>query len=75
LGRIFSIDMAGFYLAMVTSTFIHGALVDALGGNQVRLIALGTMVVNFIPLAAWALITRWLERRQLAAQAVAPIGD
>ena len=76
LGRVFSIDMAGFYLAMVTSTFLHGALVDALGGDQVQLIALGTMVVSLIPLVMWALITRWLERRQLlAAQSAAPTGD
>ncbi len=31
LGRVFSLDMAGFYFASVLSTIVHGALIDILG--------------------------------------------
>ena len=60
LGRMFSIDMALFYLATVLSTIVHGALVDALGTENIRWIAFGTMVISLIPLAGW----QWFARRQ-----------
>ncbi len=58
MGRMFSMDMAMFYLATVLSTIIHGSLVDTLGTENIRLIAFGTMAVSLIPLAGWALFNR-----------------
>jgi MFS family permease len=58
MGRMFSMDMALFYLATVLSTVVHGSLVDALGAENIRVIALGTMGVSLIPLAGWLLFTR-----------------
>ena len=34
LGRMFSMDMAFFYLATVLSTLTHGSLIDALGSRE-----------------------------------------
>ncbi len=63
LGRMFSMDMALFYLATVISTIAHGSLVDALGAANIRLIALGTMAVSVVPLLGWVLFTRRLAKR------------
>lgn len=64
LGRVFSLDMAGFYLATVLSTLAHGSLIDAVGSDNARLIALGTGVIALLPLGAWAVLTRQMERRE-----------
>jgi MFS family permease len=66
LGRMFSMDMAIFYLATVLSTLAHGSLVDTLGAENIRLIAFGTMVVSLLPLIGWMLFTRWVQRQQVA---------
>lgn len=63
LGRVFSMDMALYYLATVGSTVIHGSLVDALGSDNLRLIAFGTMAASVVPLALWVLLTRRMERQ------------
>ena len=65
LGRVFSLDMAGFYLATVLSTVAHGALIDTVGSANVRLIALGTGVVALVPALIWGWLTRRFERREL----------
>lgn len=67
LGRVFSIDMAGFQLSGVLSTLIVGALVDTLGTSQARTISVGTGVVSLIPLVLWAAAVVWLERRERVA--------
>lgn len=63
LGRVFSLDMMGFYLTSVISTLLHGALVDAVGAEQAGLVALGTFFVALLPMIAWALLVQMLERR------------
>ncbi|MEO8606527.1 MAG: MFS transporter [Chloroflexota bacterium] len=72
LGRVFSLDWAGFYLAITISTFITGVLIDNLGSGHVRDIAVGTGLLSLIPLALWALAVNWLEKRQPLP---VPIGD
>ncbi|MBZ0292644.1 MAG: MFS transporter [Anaerolineae bacterium] len=72
LGRVFSMDMAAFYLATVTSTLIHGSLIDAVGVENARLVALGTVFIALIPLALWSYLVRWLAQRQ---QPVPAAGD
>jgi MFS family permease len=63
-GRVFAIDMAGFYLATVLSTFLHGNIVDRVGAANVSWVAFGTMIVSLFPLLLWVPIVRWLESRQ-----------
>jgi MFS family permease len=62
LGRVFSLDAAGFYLATVISTLIHGTLIDAVGAANIGSVALGTGVVSLAPLIAWTAILRWTAR-------------
>lgn len=69
LGRVFSVDMAGFYLATVISTAAHGSLIDLVGSEHVRWIALGTGVVALVPLTVWALLLRRVERAPAALPA------
>jgi hypothetical protein len=63
LGRMFSIDMAFFYLSTVLSTIVHGTLVDRFGAENIRVIALGTVVVGLIPLAGWVWFTRRVKQK------------
>lgn len=75
LGRIFSIDMALYYMATVASTLVHGSLIDLIGAQDVRQVALWTTVVGFLAFAAWVIIVRWLEYHQLVTGKVALTGD
>jgi predicted MFS family arabinose efflux permease len=63
LGRMFSLDMAGFQLATVLSTLVHGSLIEALGAEHVRLVAWGTCLVALLPLTVWLWIIPYLQRR------------
>lgn len=75
LGRMFSIDMVGFYFATVVSTLATGWLIDVLGTDYIYWIIAGTGVVALIPLLIWAWIVPTLERME-ATQQQAPIaGD
>lgn len=67
LGRMFSLDYAGFQLATVLSTIVTGFVIELLGNTHAQTIVLGTAVVSLVPLATWAAITRWLERRHVQA--------
>ena len=67
LGRIFSMDMAMFYVASVISTVVHGSLIDLLGVAKIGLIGYGTMAVSLVPLVLWVLLTRRLGRRRSVA--------
>lgn len=63
LGRMFSIDMAGFQLATVVSTLAHGWLIDWAGAEHIGWIALGSGVVSILPLIFWAWILPRLEHQ------------
>jgi MFS family permease len=58
LGRMFALDLAGFQLATVLSTLVHGALVDLVGLDQLWRIAAATGMVSLLPLVLWL----WWER-------------
>jgi len=64
LGRMFSIDMAGFQLATVISTLAHGWLIDWVGVEHIGWIAVGSGVVSVLPLAFWGWAVRYLERSE-----------
>lgn len=67
LGRMFSLDMAGFQLATVLSTLIHGGLIDLGGAQSAMLIALGTGIVSIIPLLIWYWLIPRVEQREAMA--------
>jgi len=64
LGRMFSIDMAGFQLATVISTMLHGWLIDIFGVEQINIVIWGTMFVSLIPASIWFWLVPRLERME-----------
>lgn len=64
LGRMFSIDMIGFYAATVVSQLIHGWLVDTVGVENIGWIVWGTAVVALVPSLVWVWIVPRLERME-----------
>lgn len=64
LGRMFSIDMVGFYFATVVSTLVTGWLIDTLGTDHIYWIVAGTGVVALIPALIWAWAVPALERME-----------
>lgn len=75
LGRVFSLDLAFFQLATVVSTIGHGALIDAVGVEQILPIAIGTAAVGTIPLLIWLAALPRMERRDQRLEAVSVTGD
>lgn len=68
LGRVSSWDWALFYLSVVVSTIVHGALLDVLGSERVRDVALLTLCVAVPMFVIWWGITSMLKRRQESAE-------
>jgi MFS family permease len=64
LGRMFSIDMIGFYAGTVVSQLIHGWLVDTVGVENIGWIVWGTAVVALVPSLIWVWIVPALERME-----------
>jgi MFS family permease len=75
LGRMFSLDMVGFYFSTVVSTLAHGALVDWLGIEQLSWIIWGTLLVGSIPAIIWFLIVPKLEAMETKPANLAIAGD
>lgn len=69
LGRMFAVDFAGFQIATVVSTLIHGALIDAVGPDHVRTIALWTAVVSIVPLLFWLWVLPRVEQHETQQEA------
>jgi predicted MFS family arabinose efflux permease len=63
LGRLFSLDMAGFQFATVVSTLITGFAVEVLGAGAVRQIVFWSGAASLVPLTLWALAIPWIERQ------------
>lgn len=75
LGRMFSLDMAGFYFSTLVSTLVHGALIDALGLEKLNWIIWGTLIVGIIPALIWIWIVPKLEKMETAQVNIAVAGD
>jgi predicted MFS family arabinose efflux permease len=76
LGRMFSMDMLGYYLASMTSTLAHGWLIDTLGVERISWIVWGTMIVASIPTLIWFWAVQYLEKIEAEnPQMVAMAGD
>ena len=72
LGRVFSLDFAGFELAHSVGIIVIGLLIDAAGGEGVQAIVIGSALAALIPLIIWAQIVHSLEKRESQALSVAP---
>ncbi|MFN8377637.1 MAG: MFS transporter [Anaerolineae bacterium] len=62
LGRMFSLDQAGFQLMTVISIVITGLALRTWGDGAVREIVAITGLLSLIPLIGWWFAVRWLER-------------
>ena len=67
LGRMFSLDFAGFELVQSCSIIIFGLLIDAAGGEQFQQIVYGSALVAILPMLAWLWIVRALEAQEKGA--------
>jgi MFS family permease len=68
MGRVFSLDMMAFYIATVVSIVAHGAIIDAIGEENIALLPLGMTGVAGIVLLVWSLMTRYFNRRDVPPQ-------
>ncbi|MBL8145775.1 MAG: MFS transporter [Anaerolineae bacterium] len=62
LGRMFSLDQAGYQTMAVISIVITGLALQTWGDGAVREIVMITGLLSLIPLVAWWAAVRWLER-------------
>lgn len=75
LGRMFSLDMAGFQLATVISILVTGAALETFGDDAIRTIVYGTAVASVFPLIVWWVAVRWIERHEARVSAsLLPMG-
>lgn len=76
LGRMFSLDFAGFELIMAISVFVTGLLIDAVVIENIHLIVFGFVGVALIPFFIWIWAVQRLERLESQEIAASPaVGD
>lgn len=61
MGRVFSLDWSGFYLAITISTLVIGVLIDTFGKQSAPQITVVIGIISVIPFVFWVLAVRWLE--------------
>lgn len=65
LGRMFSLDMAGFQLMQGLSTLAIGQLIDSIGTQNAAQVVVVTGIASTIPLLLWIMAVRRLEAAPL----------
>lgn len=68
LGRMFSLDMAGFQLSSVISTLLTGWFLEVNDVEQVRLLVLLTAAFSAIPLVLWVFAVLGTEQKEKALE-------
>ena len=63
MGRMFSLDLAGFRLASAISIAITGVLIDAIGPENIRQVVIFFGLVSAVPLVLWGLSIPWQNRQ------------
>ncbi len=63
MGRMFSLDLAGFRLASAISIAITGVLIDAIGPENIRQVVILFGLVSAVPLVLWGLSIPWQNRQ------------
>ena len=74
LGRMFSLDFAGFELAQTISILGVGFAIDLLGDGGMRQIVFASACIALLPILLWLRIIQILERREAALQLKAGAG-
>ena len=72
LGRMFSLDFAGFELVQTIGILAVGLAIDALGEGGARSIVFASALAAVLPLLLWMRVAHWLEKRESSAAWSAP---
>lgn len=64
LGRMFSLDFAGFEMVMAVSVMVTGILIDTIKIDNIQTIVFGFAIVAIIPLIIWAVVVQQLEKHE-----------
>ena len=72
LGRMFSLDFAGFELVQSLGILAVGLAIDAFGGSSVQGIVFASALAAIVPLLMWLRVIQWLEKRERHSGWAAP---
>lgn len=72
LGRMFSLDFAGFELVQSVGIVLIGVLIDAVGAGSIHVIVYASALIALVPLAAWIWIIIRLEAMEARETMAAP---
>ena len=72
LGRMFSLDFAGFEMVQSVGIIVVGILIDAVGTGSVRIIVFASALIALIPLMVWIWILQKLESIEAREIVTAP---
>ena len=64
LGRMFSLDFAGFELVQSIGVLVVGVAIDAFGDKNMQGIVLASALAALVPLLLWLRVVSWLEKRE-----------
>ena len=64
LGRMFSLDFAGFELVQTLGILVVGFAIDAFGRGGIQAIVFASALAALAPLLIWIYVVRWLEQRE-----------
>ena len=64
LGRMFSLDFAGFELVQTVGILVVGFAIDAFGKGGIQAIVFASALAALAPLLIWIYVVRWLEQRE-----------
>lgn len=72
LGRMFSLDFAGFELVQSIGIVLVGVLIDAAGAGSIHVIVYASALIALVPLLAWIWIILRLEAMEAREMMTAP---
>lgn len=72
LGRMFSLDFAGFELVQTVGILVIGLAIDAFSDGGIQNIVFASALAAVLPLLLWLRVVRWLEKRETMAAWTAP---
>ncbi len=64
LGRMFSLDFAGYELVQSLGILVVGFAIDALGNGGIQGIVFASALAAVLPMLVWLRVVRWLENRE-----------
>ena len=72
LGRMFSLDYAGFELVQSFGILAVGLALDTFGDHSTQGIVFASALAALVPLLLWLRVIQWLEKREASAGWIAP---